>query len=115
MTAVLHLDDLRVPVETGGTSRRARLTIEADGSLRLRAINHYRLDGVDTSIVATGHTVFDAGLAKTGEAAEAAHETRPFRHSLEGVHDRAVHEAEIAAVARTHCGTNKAASHFSHE
>jgi predicted metal-dependent hydrolase len=37
MTTVLHLDDLRVLVETGGTNRRARLTIEADGSLRLRA------------------------------------------------------------------------------
>ncbi|RIJ70574.1 M48 family peptidase [Nakamurella silvestris] len=36
-TAVLHLDGLRVPVETGGASRRAKLTIEADGSLRLRA------------------------------------------------------------------------------
>lgn len=35
--AVLHLDDLRVPVETGGASRKAKLTIEADGSLRLRA------------------------------------------------------------------------------
>lgn len=35
--AILRLDDLRVPVETGGTSRKARLTIEADGSLRLRA------------------------------------------------------------------------------
>ena len=35
--AVLHLDDLRVPVETGGASRKAQLTIEADGSLRLRA------------------------------------------------------------------------------
>jgi predicted metal-dependent hydrolase len=34
---MLHLDDLRVPVETGGASRKARLTIEADGSLRLRA------------------------------------------------------------------------------
>ena len=37
MTAILHLDDLRVPVEAGATSRKARLTIEADGSLRLRA------------------------------------------------------------------------------
>jgi predicted metal-dependent hydrolase len=36
MSAVLHLDDLQVLVETGGASRRARLTIEADGSLRLR-------------------------------------------------------------------------------
>ena len=32
--------------------------------MRVRAINHYRLDGVDASIVATGHTVFDVGLAK---------------------------------------------------
>ena len=37
MSVVLHLDDLRVPVETAGASRKARLTIEADGSLRLRA------------------------------------------------------------------------------
>jgi len=35
--AVLELDGMRVPVETGGASRKARLTIEADGSLRLRA------------------------------------------------------------------------------
>jgi hypothetical protein len=34
------------------------------GSLRMRAINHYRLDGEDPSIVATGHTVFDLGLAR---------------------------------------------------
>jgi outer membrane receptor protein involved in Fe transport len=34
------------------------------GSLRMRAINHYRLDGSDASIVASGHTVFDMGLAR---------------------------------------------------
>ena len=34
------------------------------GSLRMRAINHYRLDGDDPSIVATGHTVIDLGLAR---------------------------------------------------
>ena len=34
------------------------------GSLRMRAINHYRLDGEDPSIVATGHTVFDFGVAR---------------------------------------------------
>ncbi len=34
------------------------------GSLRMRAINHYRLDGEDASIVASGHTVFDCGMAK---------------------------------------------------
>ena len=34
------------------------------GSLRMRAINHYRLDGDDPSIVATGLTVFDLGVAR---------------------------------------------------
>ena len=34
------------------------------GSLRMRAINHYRLDGDNPSIVASGSTVFDLGLAK---------------------------------------------------
>jgi TonB dependent receptor/Carboxypeptidase regulatory-like domain/TonB-dependent Receptor Plug Domain len=46
----------------------AALTIAAwhgwSGSLRMRAINHYRLDGVDPSIVASGHTVLDLGVAK---------------------------------------------------
>ncbi len=43
-TAVLHLDGLRVPVETGGASRTAKLTIEADGSLRLRAAGDVATD-----------------------------------------------------------------------
>ena len=30
----------------------------------MRAINHYRLDGNDPSIVASGHTVLDLGIAK---------------------------------------------------
>ena len=34
------------------------------GSLRMRAINHYRLDGEDPSILAAGHTVWDLGIAK---------------------------------------------------
>jgi len=34
------------------------------GSLRMRAINHYRLDGNDPSIVASGHTVFDLALVR---------------------------------------------------
>jgi outer membrane receptor protein involved in Fe transport len=34
------------------------------GSLRMRAINRYRLDGDDPSIVASGHTVFDLSVAK---------------------------------------------------
>ena len=46
----------------------AALTLAAwhgwSGSLRMRAINHYRLDGDNPSIVASGHTVFDMGIAK---------------------------------------------------
>jgi hypothetical protein len=46
----------------------AALTLAAwhgwSGSFRMRAINHYRLDGDDPSIVASGHTVFDLGIAK---------------------------------------------------
>lgn len=34
------------------------------GSLRMRAINHYRLDGEDSTIVATGSTILDLGLAR---------------------------------------------------
>lgn len=34
------------------------------GSLRLRAINHYRLDGEDPSIVAAGHTVLDFSVVR---------------------------------------------------
>jgi len=33
-------------------------------SFRMRAINHYRLDGDDPSIVASGLTAFDLGMAK---------------------------------------------------
>jgi outer membrane receptor protein involved in Fe transport len=46
----------------------AALTLAAwhgwSGSLRMRAINHYRLDGDDPSIVASGHTVFDFALSR---------------------------------------------------
>jgi hypothetical protein len=46
----------------------AALTVAAwrgwSGSLRMRAINHYRLDGEDASIVASGHTVLDLGIAR---------------------------------------------------
>lgn len=34
------------------------------GSLRMRAIDHYRLDGADASIVATGNTVFDLWVSR---------------------------------------------------
>ena len=34
------------------------------GSIRMRAINHYRLDGDDPSIQAEGHTVWDIGISR---------------------------------------------------
>jgi outer membrane receptor protein involved in Fe transport len=34
------------------------------GSVTMRAINHYRLDGTDAAIVASGHTVFDAAVSR---------------------------------------------------
>jgi outer membrane receptor protein involved in Fe transport len=34
------------------------------GSLRMRAINRYRLDGLDPSIAAAGHTVFDLAFSR---------------------------------------------------
>ena len=46
----------------------AALTLSAwhgwSGSLRMRAINHYRLDGEDPSIVGSGHTLLDLGIAR---------------------------------------------------
>ena len=46
----------------------AGLTLSAwhgwSGSLTMRAINHYRLVDDDASVVASGHTVFDLGLAR---------------------------------------------------
>ena len=46
----------------------AALTLAAwhgwSGSLRMRAINHYRLDGENPSIVAIGHALLDLGVAK---------------------------------------------------
>ena len=46
----------------------AALTLTAwrgwSGSFRYGAINHYRLDGDDPSILASGYSTFDLGLAK---------------------------------------------------
>jgi predicted metal-dependent hydrolase len=41
---VIQLDGLRVQVEVGGASRKAKLTIEPDGSLRLRAADDVATD-----------------------------------------------------------------------
>ncbi|HJT90285.1 MAG TPA: TonB-dependent receptor [Bryobacteraceae bacterium] len=64
-------------------------------SLVLRAINHYRLDGKDPAIVASGHTVIDAGLS------------RPIRRGIEwslnlgNVTNRAFYETQNYFVSRT--------------
>jgi outer membrane receptor protein involved in Fe transport len=46
----------------------AALTLAAwhgwSGSLRMRAINHYRLNGDNPSILASGHTLMDLGIAR---------------------------------------------------
>ena len=42
--AALQLDDMTVLVETGGMSRRAKLTIERDGSLQLHAADDVAVD-----------------------------------------------------------------------
>jgi hypothetical protein len=58
------------------------------GSLRMRAINHYRLDENDPSVVASGHTVFDLGLAK------AIHRGIEFNLSLDNLTNRDYYETQ---------------------
>lgn len=48
---VLHLDGIPVPVETAGSSRKARLTVEADGSLSLRAPSDVAPDELERFLV----------------------------------------------------------------
>ena len=48
---VLHLDGIRVPVETAGSGRKARLTIEADGSLCLRAASDVAPDELEQFLI----------------------------------------------------------------
>ena len=54
----------------------------------MRAINHYRLDGDDPSIVASGHTVFDLGLAKQ------VHRGVEFNLSLDNLTNRDYYETQ---------------------
>jgi len=70
----------------------AALTLAAwhgwSGSLRMRAINHYRLDGEDPSIVASGHTVFDAAVTRRiGRGIE-------FNVSVDNLTDRSYYETQ---------------------
>jgi len=63
-------------------------------SLRMRAINHYRLDGEDPSIVASGHTVFDLGLAKQ------VHRGVELNVSLDNLLNRDYYETQNYFVSR---------------
>ncbi|MBI2680337.1 MAG: TonB-dependent receptor, partial [Candidatus Solibacter usitatus] len=58
------------------------------GSLRMRAINHYRLDGDDPSIAASGHTVFDLGIDKQVRRGV------EFNLSLDNLTDRDYYETQ---------------------
>lgn len=58
------------------------------GSFRMRAINHYRLDGDDSSIVAAGHTVFDLGMARR------IRRGLDFNVSLDNVANRSYYETQ---------------------
>jgi predicted metal-dependent hydrolase len=51
-SAVLRLDGMTVPVETAGPSRKARLTIERDGSLCLRAAEDVGIEELERFLAA---------------------------------------------------------------
>lgn len=51
-SVVLRLDGMTVPVETAGPNRKARLTIERDGSLRLRAAEDVGTDELQQFLAA---------------------------------------------------------------
>jgi predicted metal-dependent hydrolase len=52
ISVVLRLDGMTVPVETAGPSRKARLTLERDGSLRLRAAQDVGTDELQRFLTA---------------------------------------------------------------
>ena len=58
MTADLVLDHMHVPVEVGGRSRRARLTIERDGSLRLRAAGDVATDELRAFLASKRESIY---------------------------------------------------------
>lgn len=58
------------------------------GSLRMRAIDHYRLDAEDATVVASGHTVFDFGMSRT------IRHGVEFNFTLDNVLNRAYYETQ---------------------
>ena len=88
----------------------AALTLTAwrgwSGSFRFGAINHYRLDGEDPSIVASGYSTFDFGVAKQ------VHRGIELNLSMDNITNRLYYETQnyfesrvcptCAVVARIH-------------
>ncbi|MEP7353143.1 MAG: TonB-dependent receptor [Acidobacteriota bacterium] len=70
----------------------AALTVSSwagwSGSLRMRSINSYRLDGFDPSIRATGYTLFDMSIAKQ------IHRGMEINLSLDNATNRAYYETQ---------------------
>ncbi len=63
------------------------------GSFRARAVNHYRLDGDNPSIVASGLTVFDLGMAKQSQP-----EVRTQSQSRQSDEPRFLRDAKLLRV-----------------
>ena len=76
----------------------AALTLAAwrgwSGSLRMRAINHYRLDAEDASVRAAGHTVWDLSLARPIRRGV------EFNLALDNLTDRLYYETQNYFVSR---------------
>ncbi len=64
------------------------------GSLRMRAINHYRLDSQDAPIAAAGSTVFDLGMSR------AIRRGIEFNFALDNMLDRSYYETQNYFVSR---------------
>lgn len=59
MTGLLTLDGMPVPVQTAGPSRKARLTVEADGSLALRAAGDVTDEELEGFLASRRQWVYD--------------------------------------------------------
>jgi predicted metal-dependent hydrolase len=59
MTELLMLDGMSVPVETAGPNRKARLTVEADGSLALRAASDVTDEELQDFLASRRQWVYD--------------------------------------------------------
>lgn len=64
------------------------------GSLRMLAINHYRLDGESADIVAAGHTIFDLALSRV------IRRGLEFNLSVDNLTNRAYYETQNFFVSR---------------